>query len=704
MNGIWIRVNERPTETRFYCFKKKITAGKENRLIIDVCADTRYQLYINGVLCSEGPCQGSWYQRYYETTDVSDKLHNGENDITIKVLYCHDGAFISEFRRDRAALWLRAEFERDGERADFCSDTSWECYRDDRTAFMQSRHVHVSIPEFERQGAKMKLTPVDVSAFYEARSEKGCYDGAGINDPYILKKRPIPPMQTYGYKPFSFDLKEKNVYELDAGKYTTAKVRFKLKASTKTTVKITYAECRLTPNGSGGWYKNMRDCPDGLIKGVCDEVEVDGEAYFEPFWYRAFRFIRLESDGEFEIELSEFAEYFYPMENIAKFSCSDETLNKMWDVSINTVRCCMHEIYVDCPYYEQQQYDMDSANEAMFTYRFITDTAMQKKCITDLAHSQIPDGMIQANYPSTWIQVIPDFSLFFIFMVRDYMLYTNDKPFVRSMTGFVDRVLEGFRSYEDERGLFGVTDYWPFVDWCPEWPGGVPAGGYEEPLTVSNLMYAAALNAAAEICEYCGRTGLASEYRSRALRQNELTKKYCYDKEKGLFKNTPTRPEYSEHTTLWAILSDAVTGDEASRLMERTLASDVSRCTFSMNYFMFRALEKSGCYKYADRVLDGWRKMLDMHCTTWCENPDDPRSECHGWSSAPAYELSAVILGVKPASPGFETVTIEPYTETLDYAEGEVPTPHGTIYVKWRKENGKVKLDYTLPEGVRLKQ
>ncbi|MBO4423853.1 MAG: hypothetical protein J5879_10455 [Clostridia bacterium] len=705
MNGIWVRVNERPTRSHIYYFKKKITAGKENCLVMDVCADTRYQLYVNGALCCEGPCQGSWYQRYYETADCSDKLHEGENDITVKVLYCHDGAFISTFKKDRAALWCRATFTADGENRDFQSDESWECYRDDSVSFEQSRNVHTSIPEFERHFAEKKLTKVEISNYYEAHTERGCYNPWGLNEPYILEKRPIPQMQTYPSKPFIFEKKEPRCVELDAGKYTTAKLKFTLKAKQKTTVKITYAECRLTPDGKGGWYKNMRDEPGGLIHGVYDEVEVDGEFTFEPFWYRALRYVKFESDGDFEVTAAEYSEYFYPMYDIAKFKCSDEQLNKMWDVSINTVRCSMHEIYVDCPYYEQQQYDMDSANEAMFTYRFTADTAMQKKCITDLAHSQIPDGMIQANYPSTKIQVIPDFSLFFIFMVRDYLLYTNDRKFVLSMTGSIDRVLEGFRAYEDERGLFGVTPYWPFVDWCPEWPNGVPVGGLEEPLTVSNLMYAAALNAAAEICESCGRIGAASDYRARAWRQNELTVRYCYDREKGLFRNTPTRNDYSEHTTLWAILSEAFTGQEARDLMKRTLDNDVSRCTFSMNYFMLRALEKLGFYDYADKLLDGWRKMLDMHCTTWCENPGNPRSECHGWSSAPAYELSAMILGVKPASPGYDTVTIEPYTETLDWAEGEVPTPHGTIYVKWRKDNDGTKLQYSysLPDGVRLK-
>ncbi len=697
MNGIWIRADERPAETHFYYFKKKITAGKENALVIDVSADTRYQLYINGALCSEGPCMGSWYQKYYETVDCSDKLVPGENDITVKVLFVREGAFISTFKKDRPALWLTARFTCDGEERDFRSDKSWECLRDDSVSFVQGRNVTGSIPEFESHAAQKRLTRVGVTEWYEANTAAACFFVWGVSEQYLLRPRPIPQMQTYPAKPFR--LCGDGV--LDAGKYTTAKVKFAFRAAAGVKIRVTYAECRLTPDGNGGYYKDKRDEAGGALTGNYDEVEANGGVtVLEPFWYRAFRFVKIEADGEFEIADAEYAEYFYPMDDIARFACSDPELNAMWDVSLNTVRCCMHEIFVDCPYYEQQQYDMDSTLEALFTYRFIEDTAMQKKCITDLSHSQLPDGMIQANYPSTLIQVIPGFSLFFIFMIRDYMDYVGDAAFVRGLTGCIERVLEGFRSYEDERGLFGTTPYWPFVDWVPTWGIGIPEGGTKEPLTVTNLMYSAALIAAAEIYEYCGKPGAAQDLRSRAQTLNAAVRKYCYDEEKGLYRNTPSRREYSEHTTLWAILSGAVTGEEAKALMERTLRADAAHCSFSMNHYMFRALERSGCYEYADRLLDGWRKMLDMHCTSWCENPDKPRSECHGWSSAPAYEFSAMVLGVKPASPGFRTVRIEPYPGTLTWAEGEVPTPYGRIRVKWRKEGEEIKLDVSLPEGV----
>jgi hypothetical protein len=113
-----------------------------------------------------------------------------------------------------------------------------------------------------------------------------------------------------------------------------------------------------------------------------------------------------------------------------------------------------------------------------------------------------------------------------------------------------------------------------------------------------------------------------------------------------------------------------------------------------MNYFTFRALEKTGLYeKYAPEVFGGWKKMLDLHCTTWCENPDSPRSECHGWSSTPMYEISAMILGVYPEEDGFEKVRISPVLLPDGFsAEGRVPVPGGYIDVSVSESGGRTSL------------
>ena len=113
-----------------------------------------------------------------------------------------------------------------------------------------------------------------------------------------------------------------------------------------------------------------------------------------------------------------------------------------------------------------------------------------------------------------------------------------------------------------------------------------------------------------------------------------------------------------------------------------------------MNYFTFRALEKAWLYeKYATDVFSGWKKMLDLHCTTWCENPDSPRSECHGWSSAPMYEISAMVMGVYPVEDGFAKVRVAPVLPPQDfYAKGRVPVPRGYIDVEAARKGGKISV------------
>ena len=709
----WIRADDHPLAPAFYIFSKEFNAPAGATLKASSCGDTRYQLYLNGHLVSEGPCQGSSYVTYYETEDLTPYLKEGKNLLTAKVLFVTEGYFISMFRKGQPAFWMDGELTANGETVKIGTDESWTCAREDACSFVNGPHVHRSIPPFEKWSGVSKLKRVAVKHFYDPGLDRRCFNEYGLNDPYVMAPRPIPPMETEAYQPLKPVRSGKHFTEFDSVMYTTAKLRFSFKAKAGTKVRLVYAECYTVADDQGNRYKGKRDDynnPTAKMEGVFDTLVATGkEQTFIPFWYRSFRFVRVEfEDPKFKLLSFDFANYHYPLDKAGEFLCSNPRYNKMWEISRNTVLCCMHEMYVDCPYYEQQQYDMDSALEMLFTLRMSGDLRMPLKSVTDFAHSQIADGMLQANYPSVMVQIIPDFTLFWVLMLRDYLRYAGQSAdvlaCVRSFTGTVDKALESFEPYMTAEGLVGLTPYWHFVDWVPGWHIGVPGGGFSEPITVTSFMYAAALKAAAEICETVGRPGLASDYRTRAAVMLDTVKKLCYDESVGLYRNTPNTNEYSQHTTLWAILSGAVCGEEAGALMDRTFDGHVpvSVCSFSMNHYMFRALELSGRYnQYAPKQLAGWETMLDLHCTTWCENPDSPRSECHGWSSAPIYEFSAMVLGVYPTDNGYRSVRIKPVVDCydLDWAKGTVPTPYGIISVSWEKQDGMLTLDVTLPDA-----
>jgi hypothetical protein len=338
---------------------------------------------------------------------------------------------------------------------------------------------------------------------------------------------------------------------------------------------------------------------------------------------------------------------------------------------------------------------MDGLLESVFALRISNDPSMPKKFIEDLARCQNAEGLVPAKAPCTFDQLIPTFAMFWVMAVREYLRYTADIEFAKKYTGVIDKTLECFNSFIDERGLVGETHYWNFIDWVPEWSRNGTIDEGRTTLTVYSMIYAAALSDAAEVCEACGRKGLSAEYRTRREALISAINANCFDEEKGMYADVPGKRLFSRHTTIWAVLCGACEGDAARNLIERTFAyDDISYTTFSMNYFTFRALEKTGLYeKYASDIFDGWKKMLDLHCTTWCENPDSPRSECHGWSSAPMYEISAMVLGVYPVADGFAKVKIAPVILPEGFcASGRVPIPEGYIDVDVSRKGGKMSL------------
>jgi alpha-L-rhamnosidase len=76
-------------------------------------------------------------------------------------------------------------------------------------------------------------------------------------------------------------------------------------------------------------------------------------------------------------------------------------------------------------------------------------------------------------------------------------------------------------------------------------------------------------------------------------------------------------------------------------------------------------------------------------------------SLAHGWASGATADLSAYVLGVQPVSAGFKTWLVQPSAGSLSWVEGNVPTPHGTIAVRWAQDRTKSRfaLQVSAPSG-----
>jgi alpha-L-rhamnosidase len=112
-------------------------------------------------------------------------------------------------------------------------------------------------------------------------------------------------------------------------------------------------------------------------------------------------------------------------------------------------------------------------------------------------------------------------------------------------------------------------------------------------------------------------------------------------------------------------------------------------------------LKKTGLADLYPETLGLWTDMLQKGLTTFAENPDPARSDCHAWSASPDYDFLATVAGIRPGSPGFKTVEIEPAPGKLTFIKGKMPHPNGIISFDL-KRNGTdgIKGEVVLPEGL----
>ena len=176
----------------------------------------------------------------------------------------------------------------------------------------------------------------------------------------------------------------------------------------------------------------------------------------------------------------------------------------------------------------------------------------------------------------------------------------------------------------------------------------------------------------------------------------------CFDEEKGLIAETPYKTMFSQHTNIWAILSDTYKKEEQATIMQKILDDEsLFQSTIYFNFYLFRALQKAGLGdKYLD-LLEPWKNMIDNGMTTFGETDINPRSECHAGSASPNFDFMHTVAGIYPGEHSFKSVVIEPNLGRLEKLKVEFPHPQGMIKVSYVKSGNRIKAQVKLPKGVK---
>lgn len=701
-----------------------------------ISADSRYRLYVNGVYLGRGPCRSDLQHYVYERYGLTGKISAGRNLIAAEVLFFGNEGPAGEMH-DRPGLIMWGEI-RDEKNRVVCqikSDREWKAKRDGSfrsdddmpqkitSSFCLYATGFGEIVDGRKEDRDWLKTGFDDAKWNFCREvEPPSFSGEFL-DPRSRKwlcPREIPVMDEIPRR-FHAVIKstrkgldarfktrinpgESLTFIVDAGHLATGYPDLIVEGGGNRKIRITYAEALTAGTDK---LRFAGDLPAAAeVLGYYDTYLCSGKkSRYQPFLLRTFRFIKVEiSSGKTPLTLIDFSYLFsaYPFSRKADFTSSDPDCKKLFDISFRTARLCAHEHYEDCPYHERLQYVGDTRLQALISYCICGESRLAKRAIEMFDYSRMPAGLTQSRYPSNCPQIIPPFSLIWIMMIEDYLMYTGDAGLAMKMETGIMSVLNWFEGHL-QGGLAANLPYWNFVDWCPEWAHGVPPVSKSGVSTILNLQFIAALQSAGRIFEVCGKKEASGKVLtlSEALKKKIVEK--CFSRKEGVFLDAPGKPHKSQHANIWAIITDAISGKEQETIADKILSDkEMAQSTYYHMFYLFQAFSKLGRYDKVYPLLDRWRNLIKKGFTTWPETPGRTRSDCHAWSAWIISDFITNILGIKPKKPGLQEVLIRPALGGLDFAKGKMPCGNGFIEVSWRRgKKGRFTISGRIPPGCR---
>jgi alpha-L-rhamnosidase len=735
-NAYWINARgETGRDYGVFYFRKQIDlASKPTSFFVNVSADNRYKLYVNGTLVSCGPARGDTYFWNYERVDLAPYLTAGKNTLAAQVWN------EAEFRPE-AQITLRTGFILKGATAaeDIANtNTSWKVIRD---------HGYKPLPVSLGYGAYYVAGPgelVDESKAVKNAVAKDLDDSSwgqaaivdvgkpkGMSDAFgwMLVQSQIPQMERIYQRipslrkaigieaPNGFPAAKTALtvpanttatFILDQAYLTNAYLTLNFSKGKGAGISMTYNESMFDNLKKFGNRKGDRNAVEGKeLGGRKDSLQADGtngQSFTTMFW-RTFRYIKLivhTADEPLVIDDIYGTSTGYPFQLNAKLKTDNPEMQQMLDIGWRTARMDAIETYMDCPYYEQLQYIGDTRIQAMVSYYNSGDDRLMRNAINLMDHSRLGEGITLSRHPSFSPQIITTFSLWYIGVLHDYWMYRPDADFIKGKLQGERGVLDFFSRYQQADGSLKKVPYWVFVDWCNGWGGGSAPMGSKGESSILDLQLLMAYQQAAEMEAKLGMQAFATSYAAKAAQLKRTIQAKYWDAGKGLYADNEDKKTYSQHANSLAILTGVASKTVTPSIAHKLLTdASLTQCTIYFKYYLHLALTRAGLGNDYLKWLDIWREDIKLGLTTWAEMSNVPysRSDCHAWGSSPNVEFFRIVLGIDSYAPGFKKIKIEPHLGDLRNASGEIPHPNGKVAVSYQLKGKAWDVSLNLPKG-----
>ncbi len=438
--------------------------------------------------------------------------------------------------------------------------------------------------------------------------------------------------------------------ELAADRYTayrlphnmTGMLRFTVTCQQSMTLYIQFDE--VLTDGAVDYLR--MDCANALRYDLCP-----GTHTLQTFTVYTMQYLQCTAiGGSCRIENLEMVQYKHPPVE-PTFTPTTPALQKITDAAIETFRQNAVDIFMDCPSRERAGWLCDSfftgRVEHLLTGSSPIETSFLENFLHEEHYAALPEGMFPMCYPADHLDTvfIPQWALWLVVELREYRDRSGNEDLIRRYKQRIEKLFDYFRGFENEDGLLEDLPSWNFVEWSM---ANQLTKNVNYP---TNMLYSAALRAAAELYDY-------DNYQAKADAVLETVRRQSFDgqffvdnavRRDGKLVSSGERTEVCQY---YAFFFGAATPETHPQLL-KTLVEDFGpdraetgkwpeiypANAFIGNYLRLDILMQLG---YRDTVLENiegyFLYMAEKTGTLW-ENIGETASCNHGFASYVLYWL-----------------------------------------------------------------
>lgn len=777
----WIWHGKESAPYHHFLFLRKTfqIAEKSASATLRITATDRYRLFVNGAYLGRGPerCDPRWQS--YDSYDLQDKLSDGKNCIAVQAYFygCSTGftrdgrpGFLAELEVERAGTaplviptdetwmaqpargwnrdaktvgigtgvtevldarldapdWLLPDFDDSGwDRAAVIPPNAgqWCSNPEPRhIPFLEEREV---FPErVLRTGEVLALDDtiarVDIAELMATDIHQDLSHARIENIEAVLSDGESSAVIAQSPHTVNDDVSE-GIYDpyvlLDFGRQINAFPRIFLEASAGVIVDVAYGEeliaGRIVP------LICATRCADRYITR-------EGPQLWEAFEYKSFRYLQVtirNTDSPVQLRSVSANIWRYPAEIKGSFSCSDETLSKLWTACAVTSDLCTDDAFMDSPLREKRNWLGDGSHILLGFWAAFGDLPIIKRYFELAKQGAFGDGMLRMFFPGSefydektkFVSTIPQHAFVWAARVKEYYLYFGDITFLEGMYPTLAGLAAWAVRHENADGLLHRLPGWNWLDWSPADLRGANFG--------INAFYLHLLDDLEFIAGAVGLREQADNWRQRSARLRAVLQEKYWDEKRGvfldsIFRGRPTGVA-SELGNGLALLFGIAEPKQADRIVSSITEGgrNLVRATPLFFHYVPQGIAAAGhgaealelirrsyepMMKVSQTLWEGWQLHAMMPQIT--ENrPNVPavipegRTEtvlgsyhpaavalAHCAGVGAAFLLLTDIIGIKPADAGFKGCVLQPLLHALDEAEGSFPTNKGNITVSWK--------------------